>query len=398
MAITSVGYDGTVNEAQWGALTTFLGTTYAVQGANDLAVTANGGATLTCNIAAGTAFGYGILDVSSTAASVTFATVVSGTRWDLVALRRDWTNPTPGGTSSFVVITGSATQVVPTRNTTPGTLDEQPLALVQLTAGNPVPTAVVDLRIFASKTLTTASLLALPTADRGVQAYVGASHYRRDYDSTLNLAWLTDVNPLDATTNLNNLQTTGYYHQATAASATLALNYPTATVTGFLQVLSQPSGATVVLQRWTTTSTTLPRSFIRSLVGSTWSPWLESVTLSDTGWVTTGFTAATGWTAGGNMGYRIINNVVYLRGQVSRTTGQTTITAPSTGNVPDTLILTIPTACRPANTQYCNFKGTVTDGAVNVGTDGQIALASMNPTSTIDPGDSLSFGTTYPLG
>jgi hypothetical protein len=62
-------------------------------------------------------------------------------------MHRDWTPP--GGSTTGGKITGTTTKQIPPRSNTAGVTDDQPLALVQWTAGQTQPTAIVDLRCWA---------------------------------------------------------------------------------------------------------------------------------------------------------------------------------------------------------------------------------------------------------
>lgn len=148
MAITSVGYDGAVTESQWADMIKKVGSAhYGVTGANDWKVTAHATLDRGISISTGSGWGHGVLDTSDATVSLQGASVGSGNRWDLVVARRNWSGP--GGGTTFAIISGSATKALPTRNTNPGVLDDQPLALVQYTAGQTAATLIVDLRCWA---------------------------------------------------------------------------------------------------------------------------------------------------------------------------------------------------------------------------------------------------------
>lgn len=190
MAITSSGYDGTVDEVQWAKMARHNGVEYAVAGPGDWKVSAQAGIDRGIKIAAGTGFGHGILDVSDAEVTMQMNTVGSGSRWDLVTMRRDW--QPPGGTSVFTKVTGSATKVIPGgRLYNPGVLDDQPIALVQSTAGQTAVTAIVDLRTKASKIISADDLIALPSAPVGTIANVQGDWFERKLDATLNPAWVS---------------------------------------------------------------------------------------------------------------------------------------------------------------------------------------------------------------
>lgn len=195
MAITSAGYDGSVDEVQWAGLAAFLGTPYAVANSGDWAVTTVAGADRTVRVAVGVGYGHGVRDASSTTVDLQLPTIASGTRWDLIAARRNW--QPAAGTTTFVVVTGTSAQAIPAgRLVNAGVQDDQLLALVQVTAGQTVPTAVIDLRAQTSKVLTVASLLALPNAPLGTVARVAGRDYYREPNGAGTLEWLSsDVAP-----------------------------------------------------------------------------------------------------------------------------------------------------------------------------------------------------------
>ncbi|WP_374978090.1 hypothetical protein ACEYYH_10440 [Microbacterium trichothecenolyticum] len=142
MTIVSKGYEGTVNYADWALLTSHLGAQYSVFGADSFGVSF-GAADREVIVAPGRAAGQGILDTSDAPVSLVGASVGSGSRWDLIALRRDWTT----SETVPVLIQGAATKAIPaTREDEPGSTDDQPLALVRFAAGQTAPQEVVDLR------------------------------------------------------------------------------------------------------------------------------------------------------------------------------------------------------------------------------------------------------------
>lgn len=160
MAITSVGYDGTVDEVQWATMVPAVGSSqYGV--AQSFAWQVRAGTNPgQINIDEGSGWGSGVYDTVTGTTSLTQTSLPSsGTRWDLVAMRRDWTPP--NGVSQFVIIKGTSAKQLPSdqtpsnsasttgRNVEPGVVDDQPIALVQWTAGKSLPTAIIDLRVWA---------------------------------------------------------------------------------------------------------------------------------------------------------------------------------------------------------------------------------------------------------
>ncbi|MFT4282379.1 hypothetical protein [Microbacterium sp.] len=145
MAITSKGYEKDINYTDWAAITSHLGGTYGVFGGpGSLAATAGSGDRQVV-IAPGEAGGAGILDNIDSPVTVSGAAVSSGSRWDMIVLRREW-----GAVKATTVAikTGSASKALPSRAVGPGALDEQPLWLVRFTAGQTAPQEFVDLRVW----------------------------------------------------------------------------------------------------------------------------------------------------------------------------------------------------------------------------------------------------------
>lgn len=141
--ITSTGYEGTVDYAEWARLTSHMGAQYGVVGKDSFAVAAGVGDRV-LSVQPGSVAGQGILDVSDTVESLTGAPVASGNRWDLVVLRRDWGTMS----STLVLVQGGATASIPARSTNPGVQDDQPLALVRFSAGQTAAQEVIDLRVW----------------------------------------------------------------------------------------------------------------------------------------------------------------------------------------------------------------------------------------------------------
>jgi len=155
MAVTflSNGYDTTstnpYTESAWADAHPVIGqASYGVRSSLDWKVTPVAGQDRTVSINAGRGFGRGVTDKTVANETIQLDTIGSGSRWDLIAVRRDWT-PT-SGESKFVKVNGGATAVIPGgRLLGPGNIDDQPLALVQVTAGQTQPTSIIDLRTWS---------------------------------------------------------------------------------------------------------------------------------------------------------------------------------------------------------------------------------------------------------
>lgn len=148
MAIVSIGYDGTVDETQWAQMVSKVGASeYGVDKAGDFAVSIIAGDRAIA-VSPGTAWGMGVMDTSDSSVNLLLDPVATGSRWDLIVLRRDWTPP--GGTTVIAVVKGGSTKQIPNgRNSgTPGVLDDQPIALVRLLAGSTAVQEIIDLRVW----------------------------------------------------------------------------------------------------------------------------------------------------------------------------------------------------------------------------------------------------------
>jgi hypothetical protein len=166
MAYISVGYDGIVNEVQWAEMVKKVGNCdYGVLGVGDWKVTAVTGADRTVSIATGKGWGHGVYDEITSNVTLQLDSVSSGSRWDLIAVRRNWNGT--GGATTVVKINGSATKEIPgNRAKGPGTVDEQPIALVRVQSGSTTIQEIVDLRCWSGNGGTFAmDLLALTYLD-----------------------------------------------------------------------------------------------------------------------------------------------------------------------------------------------------------------------------------------
>lgn len=199
MAIESRFYDTLpgvgITETEW-AQNRFGGPAYGVKGAGDWKVTAVAGQDRTVSIAPGTGFGHGVSDTTDANETIQFDPIASGTRWDLIAMRRDW-QPAAGGPSAFVKVAGSSAKKIPAnRVNNPGVQDDQPLYLVQVTGGpgfgsGQITGTAVDLRCWsANGGVIIADKLALDyLAVPGARVLLGGTEYRYLPDALGNFAW-----------------------------------------------------------------------------------------------------------------------------------------------------------------------------------------------------------------
>lgn len=152
VAFTSHGYDTTpsnpITENVWGFdfFPQIGSSTYGVRGAGDWKASGVAGQDRTVSVSSGRGWGHGVTDKTDANETLQLETIASGTRWDMIAVRRDWT-PT-AGVSKFQVIKGGATQTIPSGRLLGPSVDDQPIWLVQVTAGQTQITGLIDLRVW----------------------------------------------------------------------------------------------------------------------------------------------------------------------------------------------------------------------------------------------------------
>lgn len=137
-------------------------------------------------------------------------------------------------------------------------------------------------------------------------------------------------------------------------------------------------------------TTTAPAGvYMRTATG-----WLDVYT--DTGWVTEGFTPASGWDlTGGYATARKVGPLSDVRVQVSRSGAD--ITANSTGNIGESNVLTVPPQFAPSGTYaLCTARGgSGTSGSAILYTTGTIVLSDLHAGSTISQDSLVTFQFTF---
>lgn len=147
MAITtSRGYPGLVTASDYAILSRHQGQSYAVL-AHDHLVVSKGTGDRGVKISDGTGLGHGVMDVNVGDVNLNALIMGSaGSRWDTVALERDWATKT----SSLVLLAGNSSKTISAarlRNVGTGK-DHQPLALVRVENGKTDIQDFVDLRVW----------------------------------------------------------------------------------------------------------------------------------------------------------------------------------------------------------------------------------------------------------
>jgi hypothetical protein len=143
----SSGYDlSNPSRESWATAHPSIGLArYGVRSPSHWKVTAVAGADRTVSILAGQGYGYGITDYTYDAETIQLDPVMSGARWDLIVCRRNWIPA--AGESSFQKVNGGPNPTIPFRSTGAGNIDDQPLALVKVTANEPLE--IIDLRTWS---------------------------------------------------------------------------------------------------------------------------------------------------------------------------------------------------------------------------------------------------------
>lgn len=184
------GFAGDVDEDEFAQLVD-TPATYRVLGESHLAVTLlSGGADRTARVAAGTAYGRGVLARFDTTTDLQCAVVASGFRWDTIVVRRDRDD----SSAQLVVLQGTTAQAISSSRRvswTTGNNDDQPIALVKVVAGASTLADMVDLRAWAGNGgMHALSTLALGyLAEVGASVMIGSTLWRRTIDAAGVAAW-----------------------------------------------------------------------------------------------------------------------------------------------------------------------------------------------------------------
>lgn len=147
MAITSIGYDGSIDEVAWAKFAPKLAARYWVE-EGAWVPSAKPGASWTIRLTAGTGGGDGVRDTSDDVVEVALPSP-TGAPWHVIYMDRTWAGA--GGTSIFAHMPATADGNIPNDlivAQNPGTHTKQPIALVQLIEGQTQPFQIIDLRVW----------------------------------------------------------------------------------------------------------------------------------------------------------------------------------------------------------------------------------------------------------
>lgn len=198
MTIESWGYTGTITPNDvWAHWQQAAAARYMVASAAGCKVTPVTAGTYQLQVSAGWLGGQGILDRIPGTELVAVEPVTAGIGYSLIVARRDWAAPNPVtgrlGRTTIEALPASSNTLpagMPARQTSPGVVDDQPLALVALAANADVPEVVYDLRALGGPELYNLdpALSGLPAwldylAQEGVTVRAGSHIYYRSFDS-----------------------------------------------------------------------------------------------------------------------------------------------------------------------------------------------------------------------
>lgn len=200
MAVVSFGYPGTINPGvTWAEAQLGMGSRYWVHNFDSVRVIPKVGGSRDVSIAPGFFGGWGVTDYNSESVTVRLPEVVAGTEWFLIVARRTWGVDAASSETTFVSISAGTSPVIPARNTDRGVLDDQPLALVPLTAGQTLPGTPIDVRALGvgkEDYLILHELALSYLAEPGVRARLGKTVYQYGMNAAGNgHAWIVDPGP-----------------------------------------------------------------------------------------------------------------------------------------------------------------------------------------------------------
>lgn len=145
-----IGYPGTVNSAElakW--MPNVASCQYSVEGPSDAKVVTSDVGVRGLIIRSGTVIGDGIMDIFEADTPMNLAAVTTGSRWDMIVLRRTWSATVGTSTSIYTAIQGNANKTLPARNNNKGVISDQPIALCRVDAGKNAVQEIIDLRCWA---------------------------------------------------------------------------------------------------------------------------------------------------------------------------------------------------------------------------------------------------------
>jgi hypothetical protein len=192
VTISSAGYPGTFTAppSRWAMMQQGLGVRYWVRSAASLLATPLQAGTRQLSLAPGDFGGHGVVD-SSTGETVQLPVVATGTRYFLIVARRTW--GAANATTIEVIDAGTTITALPARNANPGTIDDQPLWLVPMSAGSSVPGTPIDLRLIGTDKgvfQANSDLVRQYANFEGIEIVIGTTRWRRGSGSSGSAEWV----------------------------------------------------------------------------------------------------------------------------------------------------------------------------------------------------------------
>lgn len=178
MAVTipnSAGYAGDINATEWAQVIPHAGVQYGVLNESSWVATV-GASDREVRLSPGTGFGGGIMDRSTATASLVLPASSSGSVYHLIYVHRDWNL----GQSAFTSKAGSAVKAIPSRDTTVGQADDQPLWLARVDAGKSQVQELIDLRVWRGYAVD--DLVRQYLNELGTNVRIGGREWSRDLD------------------------------------------------------------------------------------------------------------------------------------------------------------------------------------------------------------------------
>ena len=303
MAITSIGYPNTIAPgsatALWHAA---AGRPYVFPAENQVKPNNPAVGTRRVTLSAGRFSGKGITDYNDAVVNLDLPAPVGSSQWFAIVANR-WVDeastpasPIPSGAATrFGWVAGTATKAIPAVTQTPGTFDQQLIALALVESGQQYIRQLVDLRAIGDEggVYTIFDQMALQTITRpGARAYnaVTGLTYECTYDSARALDWrriYTDREVFSAAT-----PPSGRMPQIRTGSAAVATN---------------PSGDFTI-----SLASPFPSGFLTAVLTDATSPTaLGSIILKQTQSASTR-TAITGRAYAGNNGAALANSIIQV--------------------------------------------------------------------------------------
>lgn len=260
--LNSAGYAGDINATEWAQIIPHAGEQYGVLDEGSWNATI-GAADREVRLSAGVGWGGGIMDRTTTDASIVLPASSSGSVYHLIHVHRDWNV----GRSSFTSKAGSASRSIPSRDTIPGQADDQPLWLARVDAGKSQVQELIDLRVWGGA-YALSDLVLQYLNQLGTTVSIAGVIWRRELNAAGNRTWVKARQPQGGqvetltggaivSPNSTAPLTSFAIPEAVAAgsllhiAASVEIYMPNgASYAGFLQIVRESDGVVLAQRRW----------------------------------------------------------------------------------------------------------------------------------------------------